>query len=81
MTASVPYIWNEAPREDPESKMPRYRRRSVVLMETQELHPPILPLTPVRACKALLRKAKNLVPWSRRASTPLPLPINPNRYR
>ncbi|KAJ7728298.1 hypothetical protein DFH07DRAFT_969924 [Mycena maculata] len=79
MTASVPYICDEVPREDPKSKMPRYRRRSVILTEAQELHPPTLPpLTPVRACQALLRAAKNLVPRSRRTSVPLPLPINPN---
>ncbi|KAJ7732927.1 hypothetical protein DFH07DRAFT_1065502 [Mycena maculata] len=78
MTASVPYICDEAPREDPESKRPFYSRRSVVLTETQKLHPPTLPsLTPVRVCKALLRVAKNLVPRSRRTSTPLPLPIDP----
>ncbi|KAJ7719340.1 hypothetical protein DFH07DRAFT_972956 [Mycena maculata] len=79
MTASVPYICDEAPCEEPEAETPRYRRRSVVLTETQQLNLPTLPrLTPVRACRTALRRVANaFVLPARRPFTPLPLPIDP----
>ncbi|KAJ7703702.1 hypothetical protein B0H17DRAFT_1127310 [Mycena rosella] len=50
-------------------------RQPVILTEEQEQHPPTLPRLGWR--KSLVHKARTLVPRPRRASAPLPLPVDP----
>ncbi|KAJ7433132.1 hypothetical protein B0H11DRAFT_1939783 [Mycena galericulata] len=73
------YTDGEQSRAESETSTPRYTRRPVVLTEEQVLNPPTLPpLTPVKACrKALLRAATRVNLISRKASLPLPAPIDP----